>query len=322
MVDQPVVLATNPLHPEGAALIEPHARLVIASDAGGETLRRLIKEADGLIVRAKLPDDIFDDAPRLRGVVRHGVGLDFIPVEAATRKGIAVANLPGSNTQSVAEYVFGALLHLRRPLGLVDRRMREDGWPAARPMADAFSEIAGTTLGILGVGSIGRRIASMAHHGFGMSVLGASRSKGRMPAGVEEVEIAELFSRSDAIAVCCSLTDETKGLVNASLIARMRPNSVLINVSRGAVIDSEALFSALREGAIGSAALDVHDVQPLPSDHPAMAVPNLLLTPHIAAITASSTRTMSMGAAEEMLRILRGEEPVNFINPECRRQRG
>src|SRR5215210_2886447 len=109
MADLPAVLITNPMHPDGEAVLAPHARLVVAPDAGAETLRRLARDADGIIVRAKLPDDIVDHAPRLRGMVRHGVGLDFIPVEAATRRGIAVANLPGSNTQTVAEYFFSAL---------------------------------------------------------------------------------------------------------------------------------------------------------------------------------------------------------------------
>ncbi len=318
MADRAKVLITNPTHPDGVAMIEAEADLIVAPDAGADTLRRLAADVDGIIVRAKLPDDIFDAAPRVKGVVRHGVGLDFIPVEAATKRGIAVANLPGSNTQSVAEYVFAALMALRRPVATLDRRLRAEGWGAARPMAEGFAEIGGSTIGILGVGSIGRTVARIAKGGFGMTVLGTSRRKGRMPEGVEEVDLETLFSRADAIVISCALTPETTGLVDAALIGRMKPNAILINVSRAAVIDGGALLAALRGGAIAGAALDVHDVQPLPADHPAFETPNLLLTPHIAAITATSYRNMSVGAAGEMLRILRGEDPVNFVNPECR----
>ncbi|HEY2756510.1 MAG TPA: NAD(P)-dependent oxidoreductase [Pseudolabrys sp.] len=316
MPDRPTVLLTNAIHPDGEAILAPHARLLTAPDTRPETLRDWAREADGIVVRAKLPDDIADHAPRLKGIVRHGVGLDFIPVEAATARGIAVANLPGSNTQAVAEYFFSALFALRRPVTRIDARFRADGWAAARAIADDASEVAGTTVGIIGVGAIGGRIARIARDGFGMTVLGVSRRKGRMPAGVEEAALDDLFGRSDAIAVTCALTNETRGLVSAALIAAMRPDAVLMNMSRGAVIDTAALMRALHSGAIGGAAIDVYDAQPVPPDSPLFACPRLLMTPHVAAITATSLRQMSVGAAEEMLRILRGESPINLVNPE------
>lgn len=315
MPDRPIVLLTNSMHPDGEAILAPHAELIVPPDAKPETLRQWAKNADGIIVRAKLPDDIVNHAPRLKGIVRHGVGLDFIPVDAATARGIAVANLPGSNTNAVAEYVMSALMHLRRPLYRLDSRLRSDGWNAARPIADSLPELSGSTLGILGVGTIGRRIADIARNGFGMTVLGTSRRKGSLPAGIEEVALEDLFARSDAIAVCCALTDQTRGLVNAGLISRMRSSAVLVNVSRGAVIETPALIEALRSGQIGGAALDVFDVQPLPPNDALFDCPNLLLTPHTAGITATSGRAMAVGSAEEMLRILRGEQPLNLVNP-------
>lgn len=319
--DLPVVLATIALHRDGAALLAQHAHVVVAPDTRDATLRDLAREADGVIVRSKLPADFFDHAPRMKGAVRHGVGLDFIPVEAATEKGIAVANLPGSNTQSVAEYALAALMTLRRPLLAADCLLRADGWSAARPMADGSAEIAGSTLGIVGVGAIGKRIASMARYGFGMRVLGASRTPGRMPEGVEETDLDTLFAESDAIVLSCALTPETKGLASARRIALMKPSAVVINVSRGPVVETPALVEALKQGRIAGAALDVHDVQPIPLDDPIFACPNLLLTPHIAAITATSSRVMSVGSVEEMLRILRGEDPLNLVNPGYRQHR-
>ena len=132
MPEKPVVLLTNAMHPDGEAILAPHVRLITAPDAQPETLRKWAAEADGIIVRAKLPDDIVDHAPRLKAMVRHGVGLDFIPVAAATARGVAVANLPGSNTNAVAEYVMSALMHLRRPLLRLDTQLRGEGWAAAR----------------------------------------------------------------------------------------------------------------------------------------------------------------------------------------------
>lgn len=315
MPDKPVVLLTNPMHPDGEAMLAPHVRLITAPDAQPETLRKWAAEADGIIVRAKLPDDIVDHAPRLKAIVRHGVGLDFIPVTAATARGIAVANLPGSNTNAVAEYVMSALMHLRRPLPQLDTKLRSEGWLAARAAGDGLTELNASTLGILGVGTIGRRIAAIARDGLGMKLLGTSRRKGSLPDGIEEVSLSDLFARSDAIVVCCALTDETRGLVNRELLGRMRPHAVLVNVSRGAVIETPAIIDALRSHKIGGAALDVFDVQPLPSDDALFDCPNLLLTPHTAGITATSSRAMAVGSAEEMLRLLRGEAPLNLVNP-------
>ncbi|MFG3595287.1 NAD(P)-dependent oxidoreductase [Bradyrhizobium sp. RDI18] len=317
MPDKPIVLLTNAMHPDGEAILAPHVRLIVPPDARPETLREWARDADGIIVRAKLPDDIVDHAPRLKGIVRHGVGLDFIPVAAATARGIAVANLPGSNTSAVAEYVMSALMHLRRPLQRVDGRLRSEGWAASRATADGLTELSGSVLGIVGVGTIGRRIANIARDGFGITVLGTSRKRS-LPAGIEEVSLQDLFARSDAIAVCCALTDETRGLVSRELIARMRPSAVLVNVSRGAVIETPALIDALQSQKIGGAALDVFDVQPLPSNDALFDCPNLLLTPHTAGITATSGRAMAVGSAEEMLRILRGEQLLNLVNPAYR----
>jgi D-3-phosphoglycerate dehydrogenase len=315
MPEKPVVLLTNSMHPDGEAILAPHVRLIVAPDTRPDTLRGWAAEADGIIVRAKLPDDIVDHAPRLKAIVRHGVGLDFIPVNAATARGIAVANLPGSNTNAVAEYVMSALMHLRRPLQKLDMQMRAEGWLAARAAADSLTELSPSTLGILGVGTIGRHIAGIARDGFGMKVLGTSRRKGSLPQGIGEVSLPELFERSDAIVVCCALTDETRGLVSRDLLGRMRPQAVLVNVSRGAVIDTPAIIDALRSQKIAGAALDVFDVQPLPPTDALFDCPNLLLTPHTAGITATSSRAMAVGSAEEMLRILRGEAPLNLVNP-------
>lgn len=311
----PKVVLTNAIHPDLMPPLQAACEVVLAPDAQPATLARLLGDAQGLIVRAQLAPDVFEHAPQLRYVVRHGVGLDMIPVPAATAKGIVVANLPGSNTTAVVEYVLAALLHFRRGLAAVDTRLRADGWSQARAMGDTSTELAGSVLGIVGVGAIGARVAAAAQ-GLGLQVLGLTRRPDTLPSGVQGVDKATLFERSDAIALCCPLNAQTRGLVDTAALARMKRHAVLINVARGPVLDTAAVLAALREGRIGGAAMDVHDAQPLTGQEAAFAVPNLLLTPHLAGITATSLRAMSEGAVHTLLALLRGERPANIVNPE------
>ena len=318
MAERPKILLTSPVHPDAQALLDRHAETVVAPDTSGATLNALAGDVDGILVRNKLPDDICDHAPRLRGIVRHGVGLDFIPVAAATARGIPVANLPGVNARTVAEYGIATVQHLRRPIVHADRDLKSDGWEAARAVASDYAEMGEATIGIVGVGSIGRALAQIAGQGFGMTVLGASRRSGRMPDGVEETPLDDLFRRADAVVLCCPLTEETRGLVDARRLALMKRTSVLVNVSRGAVVVTDDLIAALKDGVIAGAATDVYDTHPLAPDHPLMTCPNVLLTPHLAGITATSAHVTGVRAAEDLLRILRGENPENLANPEYR----
>lgn len=312
---KPRVLLTNPIHPELQAKLASQCELLLAPDPGFETLKRLAAEVDAIVVRAQLPPDLFDHTPRLRAVVRHGVGLDMIPVEAATARGIPVANLPGSNTQTVVEYCLAAMLHLRRGLATLDASLRRDGWAAARPLADRGVELAGATCGIVGVGAIGARLATVCN-ALGMNVLGLARRPDSLPAGVEAVDRQALFSRSDVVVLCCPLTEQTRGLVDAATVASMKPGALLVNVSRGPVIDTDAVLRALREGRLGGAALDVHDRQPLTGTEAVFDAPNLLLTPHVAGISDTSMRAMSEAAIATLFALLRGERPPNVVNPQ------
>jgi D-3-phosphoglycerate dehydrogenase len=296
--------------------LQAHCTVVQAPDATPATLAQLITTAEGLIVRNKLAPDLFDHAPRLRAVVRHGVGLDLIPVAAATARGIPVANLPGSNTTAVVEYCIAAMLQLRRNLLGIDLHMRNAGWAAARPMADGATELRGSVCGIVGVGAIGAQVAVVAG-ALGMRVIGLTRRPETLPAGITAASKAELFEQADVVVLSCPLNDSTRGLVDAATLATMKPGAVLINVSRGPVVDTPALIAALRVGKLGGAALDVHDRQPLAPTEPVFEAPNLLLTPHIAGITDNSLRAMSQGSVDTLLALLRGERPTNIVNPEA-----
>lgn len=309
------VLLTNPIHPECHEALTNECDVVVAPDVKPETLKRLIPDCDGLIVRCQLPQDIFDDAPQLKAVVRHGVGLDFIPVDVATKKKIPVANLPASNTNAVVEYCLAAIFHFRRRLGLIDLRLRSEGWGKARPLADSSTEVASTTLGIVGFGAIGSKLAQ-ATKGLQMKTVALTRRPEILPNDVHAVTKAELFSQSDLIVICCPLNEETRGLVDQEAISMMKPNAVLINIARGPVVDTQAIINALKTGKIAGAAMDVHDQQPLSGEEAVFDCPNLLLTPHIASITASSMHGMSEGSVKTILAILNGNRPKNIVNPE------
>ena len=312
---KPKVLLTNPIHPQLLALLQAHCEVIVAPDASPATIARLIADAEGLIVRAQLAPNVFDDAPCLRAVVRHGVGLDMIPVEAATARGIPVANLPGSNTAAVVEYCVAAMLHFRRRLALIDTRLRTEGWAAARPLADQATELRQSVCGIVGLGAVGAQLAGVAA-GLGMRVIGLTRRPGSMPPHVEAVSKQALFEQADVVVLCCPLNEQTKGLVDAATVALMKSTAILINVSRGPVIDTAAVLAAIKCGALGGAALDVHDQQPLTGQEPLFDCPNLLISPHVAGITATSLHGMSHGAVHTLIALLRGDKPANVVNPE------
>ena len=315
MPDKPLVLITDPIHPKAIAQLREHCDVLIASDAAPRSLQQLMRGAHGLIVRSQLPADVFDDAPLIRAVVRHGVGVDMIPMQVATRRRIPVANLPGSNTTAVVEYCVAAMLHLRRRLYQIDASLRTDGWDPARPIANRLGELSGGVCGIVGVGAIGTRLAAVCA-GLGMRVIGLTRRPETLPPGVRAVGKQELFETSDVVILCCPLNEQTRGFVESRAIAAMKHSAILINVARGPVIDTSALLAALREDRIAGAALDVHEVQPIPAGDPLLEAPNLLLTPHVAGITNHSLRAMSLGAATAMLALLRGERGPNIVNPE------
>ena len=310
------VLLSDSIAPAGEELLAKAATVVRAPDSAPATLKRLAGDADGIITRSKLPDDLFDAAPRVRGVVVHGTGTDLVPVESATAHGVMVANLPGINAQSAAEYCAMAMLMLARRILAITRSLREDTWDEARRLGANARELAGMTLGVVGVGAIGSRLARIARHGLGMKVLGHQRRLERLPPETEASGLPELLAASDFVVLACPLTPQTRYLMNAETISRMKPSAWLINVGRGPVVQEEALIEALRGKRIAGAMLDVYEHYRLEPGHPLFSLDNVILTPHLAAVTQEARARAGVAAADEMLRILRGERPRNLVNPE------
>ena len=309
------VLLTNPIHPTYQAELAKHVDVVLASDPSAQSIAREIMDCDAMIVRAHLPQDIFDHAPRMKYVVRHGVGLDLIPMQQATERGIIVANMPGGNTVAVTEYALAAIFHIRRGLSLIDTTLRDQGWNAAKPMSNHCIELAGSTCGVIGVGSIGTRLAT-ALDALGVKVLGLTRRPQTLPAFVNAVDKKTLLEQSDIIVLACPHNEQTHHLINAAAIAQMKRGAAIVNVARGPVIDTAALVPALHSGQVGAAVLDVHEPAVLSGDEPIFGCPNTLLTPHIAGLTATSLENLSRGSVETVLALLEGRRPDNVVNPE------
>jgi D-3-phosphoglycerate dehydrogenase / 2-oxoglutarate reductase len=307
------VLIVDPIAPAGEELLARRAELVRAPDSAPDTIRALAAGCDGIITRSKLPDDVFEAAPRVRAVAIHGTGTDLVPLESAAAKGVTVSNLPGVNAQSVAEYCAAALLVLARNLVPITGALKRGTWDAARNLGAHAHEIGGMTLGIVGVGAIGSRLARIARLGFGMRVLGTQRRLDRLPPEAEPVDLDSLVRTSDFVVITCPLNRETHHLFNRERLSAMKPSAWLINVGRGPVLEEAALIEALRAKRIAGAMLDVYEYYRLEPGHPLFALENVVLTPHLAGMTQESRARMGVAAADDVLRMLCGEPPRNLV---------
>src|SRR5690606_25690400 len=221
----PTIFSTHTLHPRATAMLAQAGELRVASGLDAATLTKEGRDADIVIVRAPLPEGLFAKAPRLRAAIRHGAGLDMIPVEAATKAGVLVANVPGVNARTVAEHVFMVSLALLRRFRMMDRDLRTSGWNDAREHSHAALELSGRTMGIVGMGSVGKEVARIAMHGFGLEVVANTRRRESLPEGVSFASVDELMAAADVVVLCCPLTLETTGLVDATRIALMKPGA-------------------------------------------------------------------------------------------------
>ncbi|CAN7642853.1 NAD(P)-dependent oxidoreductase [Pseudorhodoferax sp. LjRoot39] len=315
--ERPLVLLTNPIDAAVATGLQPQFELRLAPATDAATLCAAARDASYIVVRAALPPALFDNAPRLRAVVRHGAGLDMIPVGLASHHGVAVANVPAANAQSVAEYAVAQMLALARRLPAIDAALHRDGWPAARALADGACELQGKTLVVVGLGAIGQALARICTLGFGMQAIGVRRTP--RPGGeIREMALDDALPLADHLVLACPLTPETRGLLDARRLGLLKPGARLVNVARGPVIDEAALLDALHSGRLAGAALDVFSTQPLPPASPLLQLPQVLATPHLAGLTDEAMARMSRGVADQLLQMLQGQLPRHCVNPEAR----
>ena len=289
--------AVEALRPDHDVVYDP--TLVDRPDALAEAVGR----ATALIVRnrTQVRGDLLAAATDLRVVGRLGVGLDNIDTDACADRGIAVIPAIGANAAAVAEYVVAALFTLFRPAPLATDRTVAGTWPRTELIG---REVAGKTLGLIGYGSIARKVADRAT-ALGMSVLGFDSHLSRDDPSwqvhhTRPADLDSVLGCSDAVSLHVPLTDTTRHLIDADALARMRPRAVLINTARGGVVDDAALAAALRDGRLGGAALDVFETEPLPADSVFAGCPNLIATPHVAGVTVESNQRVSALIADKI----------------------
>lgn len=310
------VLLTDPIDPEIAVRLREHATIAQLGSNDSSELLHAASRAEVIIVRRQIPAEILERSPALRALVRHGAGLDFIPVADASRLAIAVTNVPSVNANSVAEHVVGLMISLARRLGFNDRGIRSGQWESLRVLGPTGVELRGRVVGLVGYGHIGQRVAEICHVGFGMRVK-ATRRRPLAPGPVESVDLDTLLQTSDFIVVACPLTAETKGMIGPRELDLVRDSAFLINVARGAIVDEAGLTERLAAGRIAGAGIDVFACQPLPSDHPLTRLDNVMLTPHVAGITKDSMRAMSAVAVDDTIRVLQGQRPQHLVNEDA-----
>lgn len=310
-MNPPRVLLVEAIHPDAVAWLREQAEVVIAPDDREQTLVDLAGGIDGIVIRANGQVDarLIAQAPRLRVVARHGVGLDNIDVEACSRRGIWVVHTPLANVDAVAEHTVALMLAAAKGVLRSDRAVRAGEFATARQVVVA-EELRGKTLGVVGFGRIGQRVATICRAAFAMAVLFTDVLPQREAAvrlDAVHVPLDDLLARSDVVSLHLPLTPQTRHLLDGPALARLRPGAILVNTSRGAVVDERALIRMLREGRL-SAGLDVYEEEPLPASHPLISLANVVLTPHNASHTEAALRAMSM-VVEDVMRVLRGESP-------------
>lgn len=314
---RPVVTVTRRLPPVAeAALTERFDVRLNAADVplDAEGLRRALRASDAVLctVSDRLDASVLGAEPlRARLLANFGVGFEHIDLAAARARGIVVTNTPGVLTEDTADLAIALMLMAARRLGEGERELRAGAWHGWHPMHHLGRRLSGKTLGIVGMGRIGRAVARRAVHGFGMRLLYASRTP--LPTGegaaldAVHVEVDRVFAESDVVSLHVPANDETRHLVNARRLELMPPHGILINTSRGGVVDEAALVEALERGIIAGAGLDVYAEEPrVPPE--LLALPNVVLLPHLGSATVESRTAMGMRAFENLVAWSEGRE--------------
>ena len=304
------VLADEPLPDEIAAGLAADCDVLIWP-ADEVALAPLLERADGLFTYGHMPTDgaLMDRMPRLRIISNFGVGVDHIDLEAARLRRIPVGNTPGVLDGATADLTFALLLAAARNIVVGDRYARSDAFTHYDPRILLGREVHGATLGIVGMGKIGRQVARRAR-GFDMTVLYHNRrrdAQAEAELGVTYTTLPDLLARADFVTLNVPLTNETRGLIGRDELARMKPTAILVNVARGPVVDHAALQAALEQGRIAGAALDVTEPEPLPRDHPLLRMDNVIISPHLGSATIETRQRMADLSVANLLAGLRGE---------------
>lgn len=314
--EKPVVLLVEKIHPTYHALLEKRCRIVKPTGFSEEELAESARAVDAILIRTKgcVSARVIAAAKRLKVIARHGVGVDHIDVAAAARRGIPVVYTPAGSLTAVAEHTWMMILSLTKHARPGDQAVRACDYEQ-RSRGENF-QLEGKTLGVLGLGRIGSRVAEIAHAGFRMRILYTDLLK--FPAKerklkARKVSLKQLLQRSDVFTIHVPLTRLTRGLIGPQQLAWMQPHAFLINCARGAILDTVAAAHALSAGRLGGVGVDVFDPEIPPADHPLLACEHAILSPHNAAQTAEA-RLNYAAVVVDLLRVLDGEKPA-FVAP-------
>jgi len=308
------ILVTDGVPVEGFSVLSDHELIIPAPQKSftREEMLRHIARADAVVAFGTVSREYIEAAQQLKIIANYGAGYDRVDIRAAAERGIPVTNIPETVTRDTAELAIGLMLAVSRRIGELNLRMRQEQPESLfGPGLNMGSSLHGRTLGIVGCGRIGSRVAQIAKV-LGMRVVGYSR-RGADPAVAEPVSLEMLLEMSDVISLHCPLTDETRGLINRAAFARMKPGAMLINTARGPVVELDALLEALDNGTLSGAGLDVFPEEPhVPAE--LIVRSNVICTPHMGTNTRQTRWEMSHACALQILDVLNGKRPSNIVN--------
>jgi len=321
---KPRVYVTRQIFPDALDLIEKFAELELWPDdepPSPEQLMEAMSNVEGAIINVmdRIDAPLLDAAPKLRVLSQVAAGLDNIDIPEATKRDIMVGYTPGVLAKSTADLAFALLLAVARRVVESDKWVREGNWKISHhPMFWLGSEVNGSTLGILGLGGIGLEMAKRGL-GFDMKVLYHSRTRKRdleKEYGLKYASFKRVLAESDFLSIHVPLTPQTNHFIGEKQLKMMKPSSILVNLSRGPVVDTEALHQALTKGTIAGAGLDVFDPEPVPTDHPILGLDNVVVLPHIGSASNRSRRDMHLLAARNLVAGLNGDRLEECANPD------
>lgn len=305
----------HPINHIGISRLEDSGFTVIRGECPDDpALHSLITAA--IFRSGKFTSTMMGQFPALKVIAVHGTGTDGIDLRAATERGIVVLNTPGMNSRSVAEHAMALLFALAKRITIADQAVRNNEYTSVKYLG-GFQEIMGMSLGVIGYGATGQILSRLAT-GLGMTVRVFSSQPAEtinLAGCIKAASLESLLRESDYVSLHAPSTPKTKHLINADRLALMKPGACLINTSRGALVDENALAEALRHGKLAGAGLDVFEQEPLPVDSPLMSAPNIILTPHTAASTESAMRNMALAAVQGILDVVNHQRPSSLVNP-------
>lgn len=282
-----------------------------------EVLAEHIVESDGLfcLITESITEELLNKATKLKVISNMAVGYNNIDIEAASKKGITVTNTPGVLTETTADLTFALLMATARRITEASAFLREGKWQTWSPMLLTGQDIYQSTIGIIGLGRIGEALARRAK-GFNMNIIYHNRSRklqAEEELGLQYVSLYALLKKSDYVCIMTPLTPETDNLIRKEHFQLMKNTAILINTARGGIVNENDLYQALAEGEIWAAGLDVFEQEPVSLDHPLLTLPNVVTLPHIGSASISTRLKMAEVAADNLLRVLNGEIPMNVV---------